>query len=319
MSKNLTGFAVFMVVVCAAMSSVKAKERTLEYGGFERHYIIEMPQMVIDALRLPVIIVLHGGGGNAESAARMTGFTEKAVPRGFIVVYPDGSGRSRRGVLETWNAGHCCGYAMKNKVDDVGFISALIDNLVAKDNADPRRIYVTGMSNGAMMTQRLGIELSGKIAAIAPVVGGLFGDEPQPTYPVSALIINGRLDESVPLKGGQTGGRFPDAWDGTDIKPAPYQGRFWAVANGCDPKPNLYSEKGGAVTVETYDCPEGRDVVRYVVNDQGHAWPNGGKGSRLGDEPSKSMDATEVMIKFFAEHSKLISSSASSLAPSFSK
>ena len=136
----------------------------------------------------------------------MTGFTRKVEPERILVVYPEGSGRFKTRPL-TWNVGHCCGHALEKRVDDVGFISALIDKLSAQYPVDPARIYVTGMSDGAMMSHRIGNELSPRIAAIAPVVGALFGDEAPPTRAVSALMINGLLDKSVPPQGGPTGGR----------------------------------------------------------------------------------------------------------------
>ncbi len=282
-----------------------AEERTLMHNNQQRHYIIDKPQNVAEGTRSPLIFVLHGGGGNGESAKRMTGFTELAVPRGAIVVYPTGSGKfARIKKLKTWNATHCCGYAMENNVDDVGFIRALIDRLVAHDNADPKRVYVTGMSNGAMMTNQLGAALSDKITAIAPVVGGMFGDEQKPDYPVSALIINGKLDESVPLIGGQSDGRFKSSWDGTPLKPSSYQGTFWAAANGCVSDPVTTQQAGAALTVERYQCPKGQEVERIVVNNGGHAWPGGEQGSRLGDKPPQSLDATKAIYEFFMRQSK---------------
>ncbi|BBO72669.1 hypothetical protein DSCW_00860 [Desulfosarcina widdelii] len=147
------------------------------HDGLKRSYIIDKPKMAANGSKLPVIIMLHGGGGNGENGKRMSGFTEKAVPCGVIAVYPSGTSKFQRmKKIKTWNAEHCCGYAMEQDIDDVGFISVLIDGLVAHDSADQKRIYATGISNGALLTNQLGAKLSRKIAAIAPVVGGMFGD-----------------------------------------------------------------------------------------------------------------------------------------------
>ena len=132
----------------------------------------------------------------------MTGFDRIAARDGIIAVYPDGTARLPGIRFLTWNAGHCCGAAMEANVDDVGFIGAIIDALVSNGRADPSRVYVTGMSNGAMMAHRLGRELSTKLAAIAPVVGAVFGDEPPPRAPVPAFVIVGAEDQSVPPGGG---------------------------------------------------------------------------------------------------------------------
>ncbi|MFP5356346.1 MAG: alpha/beta hydrolase family esterase, partial [Gemmatimonadota bacterium] len=155
---------------------VSDDRQTLSHDGRTRRYVVRVPARIARSNALvPMVIVLHGGGGNASNAESMTGFTRKAEREGFIVVYPEGTARGRVPLL-TWNAGHCCGHAMEQRVDDVGFINALIDKLQSTHRIDPDRIYVTGMSNGGMMSHRLGIELSQRIAAIGPVVGAVFGD-----------------------------------------------------------------------------------------------------------------------------------------------
>lgn len=278
------------------------QRQTLMHDGIERSYVVRVPHDLAkrDGL-VPLVVVLHGGGGNADNAERMTGFTEEAEKEGFIVVYPDGTGRFSSKLL-TWNAGHCCGYAMKNRVDDVGFIGALIDKLMKDYPVDPRRIYATGMSNGGMMTHRLGIELSNRFAAIAPVVAALFGDETTPQYPVSALMLNGMLDKHVPAQGGPPGGRFSDAWDGTPIKPVQQQAAFWADADGCTGAPERSDQRGYVLT--QYHCPAGKDVESYLIKDNGHAWPGGQQGSRMGDKPSAAMNGTDVIWAFFKAHTK---------------
>jgi polyhydroxybutyrate depolymerase len=250
---------------------------------------------------VPLVLVLHGGGGNADNAERMTGFTDEADKEGFIVVYPEGTGRFK-GKLLTWNAGHCCGYAMKNRVDDVGFINDLIDKLIKDYPVDPRRVYATGMSNGGMMTHRLGIELPKRLAAIAPVVASLFGDETIPQHPVSALMINGVLDKHVPVQGGPPGGRFIDAWDGTPMKPAQEQAAFWARADGCTDMPELDDE--GTFVLTQFRCPAGSAVEMYLIKDNGHAWPGGQQGSRMGDKPSTVLNGTDIIWAFFKTQTK---------------
>ncbi len=242
----------------------------------------------------PLVIMLHGGGGNGKSGAMMTGFNALAEKEGFTVVYPDGSGR---GPLLTWNAGHCCAWAMEQKVDDVHFLSDLIDDLVAKGIADPDRVYVTGMSNGAMMTYRAGRELSGKVAAIAPVVGAMFGDEaPAPAIPV--LMVTGAKDTRVPAAGGN--GAFPRRMGAPNDRPfAPAKDAFayWIGSNDC--RLEARPEKTG-----TYTLRQGRGctapVLWYDITDGGHAWPGGRKGGRKGDEPVRDFDASEVIWDFFS-------------------
>ena len=283
-------------------STSSGGRQTLIHDGIERSYVVRVPsRLAPQGGRVPLVLVLHGGGGNADNAESMTGFTAKAEKEGFIVVYPEGSGRFRKRHL-TWNAGHCCGIAMERRVDDVGFIRALIDKLLVEYPVDPKRIYATGMSNGGMMTHRLGIELSDRLAAIAPVVATLFGDESRPPHPVSALMINGLLDKSVPSEGGPPGGHFTSAWDGTPTQPALEQAAFWAKADGCSGDPTRIDQRRYALT--QYHCPAGRAVELYLLKDNGHAWPGGQKGSRLGDEPSTALNATDLIWAFFKAHPK---------------
>lgn len=274
-------------------------EGTINIDGQTRSYKYYVPHNARGSL--PVVIMLHGGGGNADNAIRMTGFNRLAEKENFIAVYPNGSGRNEDKLL-TWNAEHCCGYAMQNNVDDVKFISNLIDKLIATQNADKKRIYVTGMSNGAMMTHRIGMYLSNKVAAIATDVGTVFGDEPKASGPVPAMIINGDLDENVPPVGGAPGGPGRRAW-GVDTIPNTYaQSEYWAKANHCTtPIKTSYKPM---VDVTKYSCPSNYDVVHYLVKDNGHAWPGGRKGSGVGNGPSQSFDASEEIWKFFKAHPK---------------
>ncbi len=300
MSPVLPVLALAAVLGLAPSAGAAQAGRVLRHDGLLRTFVVRVPPAVeASPGKVPLVLVLHGGGGNAAFAERMTGFTRKAMREGFIVAYPEGTGQVR-GRLLTWNAGHCCGFAMRSGVDDVGFIRALVDRLEKELPVDPARVYVTGMSNGAMMAHRLGIALADRLAAIAPVVGAVFGDEPAPARPVSVLAINGELDRSVPLLGGPPGGRFPNAWDGTPTRPASGQGAFWATADGCEAIPDARDEP--AVATTRYRCPRGLAVRTVVVKGMGHAWPGGERGSRRGDDPGEAMDATDEIWTFFRAH-----------------
>ena len=141
----------------------------IDVDGVERSYYLHLPPAYKSSLKLPLVLVLHGGGkGDGLTPAKHLGFTSLADSNNFIVVYPNG-------IDGYWRDGR--GYTHRGKrdtsVDDVGFISKLIDHLVRENKTDPKRVYVTGISNGGMMTLRPGCELSSKLAAIAPIAASI--------------------------------------------------------------------------------------------------------------------------------------------------
>lgn len=290
-------------VTANAQQKYPLLKKQVSFGGEKRSYSLYIPQSIDlnTSKKVPIVLVLHGGGGNGKVAAETTGFSAKAESEGFIALYPDGSGR-RLFNLNTWNVTHCCGYSMRKKKDDIGYISYLIDLIIEKYPIDSNRIYVTGMSNGGMMSHVIGLRLADKVAAIAPVMAGLFGDEVTPEIAMPTLIINGLQDKTFPMQGGLPAGPFAKSWDGTHLQQVKYQGVFWAKNNHCSlvvPEAQLTP----LISVWDYKCPAGAPVIHYVVNDNGHAWPGGKKGSHRGDKPSTAMNATDVIWEFFSQQS----------------
>ncbi|MEU5691758.1 PHB depolymerase family esterase [Actinosynnema sp. NPDC020468] len=268
-------------------------EHHVTSGGIERTYRVHVPAGASG--RLPVVVLLHGGGGDGEQVARQTGMSAAADRAGFAVVYPDGTGRT---ALLSWNAGRCCAYAQREHVDDVAFLSTVLDEVLAGYPVDPTRVFVTGMSNGAMMAYRLGCERSDRIAAIAPVSGALNVDPCTPTRPLSVLAIHGTADEAVPYQGG-TPIRQPtgtDPWVNTSVADSI---GFWARHDHCAGRPE--DTRTGAVTVtRQVGCADDRQVVLYTVDGGGHAWP-GGTTTRTGADPAPPLPiATDVVLDFFA-------------------
>jgi polyhydroxybutyrate depolymerase len=278
-------------------ASVGANAQTLTHGGRQRTFLVHDFGGRGPA---PVVIVLHGGGGNAANAVKMTGFDRVAARDGLIAVYPDGTAGRQGSRLLTWNAGHCCAAAMNARVDDVGFIAAIIDTLVSSGRADAARVYVTGMSNGAMMAHRLGRELSAKIAAIGPVVGAVFGDEPPPHAPVPAFIVVGADDQTVPPAGGPLTLRMllgrRSAAD-RDMASALAQATYWARHNRCGEPTRTHTDVSN-ITAWT-DCGSGAPVIFHSVAGNGHAWPGGAPGRDGAARPTQAFDATNEMWAFF--------------------
>lgn len=287
----------------------KLSEETLDHGGRSRRFLVHD---FSGGKRAPVVIVLHGGGGHPENASDMSQFDAIAAREHFIAVYPGGTGGTPGGRLLTWNTGHCCAYARENKVDDVGFIAAMIDALVASGRADPKRVYVTGMSNGAMMSHVLGRELPDRIAAIAPVVGAVFGDEPPAKGPVPAIIFVGQDDKTVPGAGGAIGGNRGGRLIATSARPPAdrdvardvAQADYWVKANGCTSAPVESFDRQNRPVEIRWTCPGNADVQFFRVANNGHAWPGGKAGRAEADQPTRAFSASETMWRFFRDHPK---------------
>jgi polyhydroxybutyrate depolymerase len=310
MKKIITLISCFCLVIILAscvlvddMSTFKAGtySGTMTVDGRVRNYIIHIPPAYDGKKSLPIVIVLHGGGGNADKMPGLTGFNEKADAAGFIVVYPNGTGPVSDEKLLTWNCGFCCGYAMDNNVDDVNFIRQLIDRAEKNLKVDPARIFVTGISNGGMMTYRLGCELADKIAAIAPVAGSMGDWTVKSDSPVSVVIFHGTADQHVLYNGGAPIIKF-DTHDRID-KPVSYAVDFWVQHNGCSTE--IKRGVSGNITRDTYSGGRGgSEVVLYTIFGGKHAWPGGNAAWAGGDTATQEISATDLMWEFFKAHPK---------------
>jgi len=271
------------------------------WGGRERTWLVHLPEAVRSGKPLALVVALHGGLGRGEGLESMSGLTAVAEREGFIVVYPNGTGRFFSGHLLTWNAGDCCGYARSAGVDDVGFIGAMLDRLEGTWPVDPDRIYVTGMSNGGMLAHLLGSTLAGRVAAIAPVAGALPPHLPQPVRPVSVLIVHGTADQHVPYQGGMGARALDRGAPRASVADAVH---YWIEADGCSATP-LTSTEGSIRTDLWGGGREGSDVVLMTVNGGGHAWPGGSRGGWVGgDEPTTAITASDIMWRFFKRHAR---------------
>ena len=278
-------------------------ERFLEASGRQRSYILHLPKGYDGKGAVPLVIVFHGGGGNAAGAARMSGMSAKADQEKFIVAYPNGTGPLPDRLL-TWNSWLCCGSALDNQVDDVAFVRALVAQLEREYRVDSKRIYATGLSNGAMMTYRVGCELSDIFAAIAPVAAALDTDNCNPAQSVSAIIFHGTADKHILYQGGAPIESFDRRHNRVD-KPVSYAVDFWVKRDHCSPSPT--HTRTGHIVHDAYEGGEnGTAVELYTIEGQGHAWPGGKKGLRHAnvDPPTQEISATDLMWDFFVRHPK---------------
>lgn len=269
---------------------------TLNVKGALRKYILFTPSGKAKGPR-PLVIVLHGGGGNGEQAKEMSSWNYEAQRRGWVVAYPYGSSRPPSNAL-TWNAGQCCGYASESGVDDVSFIDRTIEDIAKRTSIDSSRVYVTGMSNGAMLAYKLACELSSKIAAIAPVAGTSGNAVCKPAFPVSVIHFHGTADKNVPYKGGVG----QDAFDKTPKKSVANALGEWYSINKClAPKTTRVV---GNATFSTAKCLNQTEVSLVEIRGGGHSWPGSINAYPPFDPVSTDVDATGVMAAFFDRHKR---------------
>jgi polyhydroxybutyrate depolymerase len=234
--------------------------------------------------------------------ASFSGLSETADERGFVVVYPAGTGIID--AARTFNGGNCCGRAKRLEVDEIAFVTAILNELPRLLAVDPRRIYATGMSNGALMAYLVADKLSQRIAAIAPVAGPMGLETCTPTSPVSVIHFHGVADDFVPFHGGVG----KKSISKTNFFSVAHSLAAWVAANGCDTSPLVEElpprvEDGTHVTRHTYrNARSGAEVVLYEIHGMGHTWP--GRESRYSalGRVTQNVDANEVMWEFFTRH-----------------
>ncbi|MEJ2456254.1 MAG: PHB depolymerase family esterase [Candidatus Thiodiazotropha sp.] len=286
-----------------------------EHDGRTRSYFLYLPSAASRSQPLPLLLALHGGGGSAKRWPAYTNgcFERLAETQPFLLVYPEG-------VQGHWNdeRDYPSSYAHRNEIDDLGFLTALIDYLVTAYPVDRNRVYVAGVSNGGMMTHYLAGRASERIAAIATVIASLpekFSGRLRPSAPVSVLMINGTKDPLVPWDGGMV--KFGRRENGKVLS-VDETVRFWVEQNRCDTDPgvielpDLDPSDGTRVSKTTYGAgARHTEVVLYSVFEGGHTWPSHERKSgllrKLLIDPlvgrqSGDIDACEVIWDFFKSH-----------------
>jgi polyhydroxybutyrate depolymerase len=266
--------------------------QSIQSGGVTRTFHLYRPHGLADGV--PLVVMLHGGFGTGEQAERSYHWDAEADNGHFLVAYPDGLNRA-------WNAGTCCGEPQRIDADDVGFISSMVGAIEQEIAVDRARVYVTGMSNGAMMALRLGCQTD-TFAAVAPVAGTLLTDCSQ-ARPTSVLQIHGTADDRVPYNGGPGKALAANGNPRVDGPSVEAVNATWRSIDGCGPP---VSSTAGSVTTQTAGCADGRIVELISVAGAGHQWP-GGAPSPLAEqfgipEPSTALDATDTMWQFFARN-----------------
>jgi polyhydroxybutyrate depolymerase len=265
--------------------------------GRTRTFLLNLPPSYYSGpANFPLVVAMHGTGGDAYQFEQDYAFSRLANDKEFVVAYPEGVRGNGLLGIRTWNAGYCCDYASENNVDDVKFIGELIGQLVARYNIDPKRVYLTGMSNGGMMAYRLACEIPGQVAAIATVSCSMVtGQAISPTQPMPVLHLHSELDTKIPPSGGiGIGGYY--------FPPTDSVLNVWSVANGCTTGPQLVVDNAGYSLTEWENCENGVAIHYYLTKDGGHAWPGAVKSRPAADEPSRAIDANELIWDFFQQY-----------------
>jgi polyhydroxybutyrate depolymerase len=280
--------------------------------GRDRFYIFHVPKGYKKGTAMPVVMVLHGGGGNPGVARFQSGMSDVADRENFIALYPAATNATYTDRLLYWNAGMTPKDKRQKDIDDVAYFNAVLDDLPKWFTIDPKRIYATGISNGAHMSYRLGTQLSNRIAAFAPVaaqraVGEFYGP---PSRPVSLIVFHGKKDGYLPYDGGPT---YKSAFEDEMFKPEQECIATWAKHDGCEGAPATET-KGNAHLQRWGGCKDGSEVELWTLDDGGHTWP-GGKVTKLeakgGIVPNprasvgpvnKDINASQLMWEFFKRH-----------------
>ncbi len=271
---------------------------SIDHDGIKREYKVHVPAGYDPAKPTPLLVALHGGGGNMNFMAsdENYGLISKSDRTGYIVVFPNGFSRSPSGQLATWNAGNCCGPARDNNVDDVGFIRQMIGNLSRQLNIDHQKIFATGMSNGGLMAHRLACEMSGTFKAIAAVAGTDNTKSCNPKSPVSVLQIHARNDDHLPFNGGMGPKSMRSAV--TEFTSVPESISRWVKRDGCEATPRRVLDKAGAYCDRYAPCSGGAQVELCVTEKGAHSWP-GARKWRSSEPPSTAINADDLMWDFF--------------------
>jgi polyhydroxybutyrate depolymerase len=288
-------FLLFAFTFIFVRVSAQEKNESITVDGIEREFVTYIPPGLNFSDRSPVIISLHGRLGTASGQMKFADFKTIADREKVIIVCPQGIDRS-------WNDGRGTP-AFKKGINDVKFIDELISHIIKAYNADPARIYVTGMSNGGFMSSRLACELNKRIAAIAVVGASMDKDETyHPSNPMPVMYIQGTEDPLVPFAGGMMKkGAGGSIYGHEEVL------KEWATVDGCSNNPTVTTlpvivNDGTSVIEEVYSNPSNNlKVIGYTVVNGGHTWPRGTQylPKMIIGKLSHNLDACQVIWDFF--------------------
>ena len=272
-------------------------------GGLDRSYILHLPKGYDARKTYPVLMGFHGGFGSAQQFEASTGLDTQADMHNFIVIYGQGTSWGRIGA-PVWNAGGCCGQAVNSQknVDDVNYVRQILKDVDDHYWIDTRRVYATGMSNGAMLAHRLACEASDRIHGIAAVSGTIQITNCSPAQRMPILMMQGTNDPRVLYDGGTSSGPIQ-----ITSQPVLQIYREWAARNGCavatpavTTRVASASSDGKSVDQIQYPgCPT--PTTLYRVNGGVHEWPGGNPTNNTLEQktPPQAINASHTIVTFF--------------------
>jgi polyhydroxybutyrate depolymerase len=249
---------------------------TLMHDGIERVYEVHVPPAYTGNSRVPLVLTIHGAHNTIAMVRGWSQMNTVADANGFIVAYPQG--------IDCWNSGFVLPGCTAAD-DDVGFLTSVVVDIESQACIDPKRVYATGISNGAMMAQKLGCDKADVFAAVGGIAGPN-GGGCNPSRPISVVYMHGTEDTTVGYSsaaGTVTG---------------------WSMRNGCSDSP-VETYNMGSTRCETYQgCSDGVEVAFCTVTGMGHCWPEDtrcgpGGGAEFG---VTDFEASPFTWEFFERH-----------------
>jgi polyhydroxybutyrate depolymerase len=286
---------IFLFLITVLFSGLMASGQTTINGSFvhnglTRTYRIYIPAVYQPSVPVPLVFNLHGYSSNNIAQEYYGDFRPIADTANFIIVHPNGTPDGNGNLF--WNTFNSSG------VDDVGFLSDLLDTVMASFNVDANRVYSTGMSNGGFMSYELACMLSNRITAIASVTGSMTWNKMNvcnPVHPVPVMQIHGTADPTVPYNGNLVTASIDSLVS------------YWRQKNGCNPipvisqVPDINLLDGCNATHFVYNGGyNGSSVELFRVNNGGHTWP--GAPVSIG-VTNMDFSASAEIWRFFSQYS----------------
>ena len=286
----------------SAVGASSRVEHTIDSGGVTRSYLLSVPPGHDGRTPLPLVAELHGLAEGNAIAAKTSLLDELGAREGFISVFPQGTGAPVQ-----WNI------RIVEDNQDVVFLGALLDTLEHDLCVDTRRVYATGLSDGALMSSVVACTMADRFAAIAAVAGLQHPAGCAPSRPVPVLAFHGTADPILLFNGGL--GDLAGALQGKPLAPPskpvelhgpgyPQAAADWAVTDGCDAPRDR--RRSAHVIERRWSCPAGGEVRFEIIEGGGHTWP----GSSLSEgltaitgATTHEIDATRELWAFFRRHS----------------